>query len=272
MTPPIRLAINGASGRMGRALLTLVREDKRFELAGALVSSSSTHQGAPVFSESSASLRYTGEWGAMTTDAVIDFSGPHGLAAALDHCTTHHAALVTGTTGIDAALQARLDQASRQIPVLHAANFSLGVAVLKRLLGEAAAALPDWDLEIVEAHHGRKEDAPSGTALALGQAAAEARGTSLAKDAVYVREGRPGARRAGNIGFAVVRGGDVVGEHTVLLLGQGERVELSHRATDRSIFARGALEAAAWLAGKEPGAYRIDDMLQERLQEPPIRL
>jgi 4-hydroxy-tetrahydrodipicolinate reductase len=147
---------------------------------------------------------------------------------------------------------------------LRAANFSLGVAVLTRLLREAAAALPDWDLEIVEAHHGCKEDAPSGTALALGHAAAEARGTTLAKDGVYVREGRPGVRRSGSIGFAVVRGGDVVGEHTALLLGHGERVELSHRATDRSIFARGALEAAAWLAGKQPGAYSIDDLLQER--------
>lgn len=272
MIQPIRLVINGASGRMGRALLALVREDKRFELVNALVSSSSTHNGSPVFADSPASLRYTHEWSAVAANAVIDFSGPDGLAAAIDYCSAHKAALVTGTTGVDAALQARLHEASQHIPVLHAANFSLGVAVLKRLLREAAAALADWDLEIVEAHHSRKEDAPSGTALALGQAAAEARGTSLAKDAVYVREGRPGARRGGSIGFAVVRGGDVVGEHTALLLGQGERVELSHRATDRSIFARGALEAAAWLAGKEPGAYGIDDMLQDRLQEPPILL
>ncbi|HUB88355.1 MAG TPA: 4-hydroxy-tetrahydrodipicolinate reductase [Dyella sp.] len=272
MTPAIRLALNGASGRMGRALLALVREDRRFELVSALVSSISTHHGALVFPESSASLRYTREWGVVAASVVIDFSGPDGLAAALDYCTAHRAALVTGTTGLDAAMQTRLHEASQQIPLLHAANFSLGVAVLTRLLRDAAAALPDWDLEIVEAHHARKEDAPSGTALALGHAAAEARGTRLANDAVYVREGRPGARRSGSIGFAVVRGGDVVGEHTALLLGQGERVELSHRATDRSIFARGALEAAAWLAGKEPGAYSIDDMLQERLQEPPILL
>lgn len=266
MTQPIRLAINGASGRMGRALLALVREDKRFELVSALVSSRSTQNGAAVFPEPSASLRYTHAWSSVAADVVIDFSGPDGLAAALDYCTTHQAALVTGTTGIDAALQSRLDQASQQIPVLHAANFSLGVAVLKRLLREAAAALPDWDLEIVEAHHGRKEDAPSGTALALGYAAAQARGTTLERDAVYVREGRPGARRSGSIGFAVVRGGDVVGEHMALLLGHGERVELGHRATDRSIFARGALEAAAWLVGRKPGAYGIDDLLQERSQ------
>lgn len=265
MPHPIRLAINGASGRMGRALLALVREDKRFELVNALVSANSEHNGTPVFAELPTSLRYSHDWNAVTAHVVIDFSGPEGLAAALDYCITHKAALVTGTTGIDAPLQTRLDDATQHIPLLHAANFSLGVAVLKRLLSQAAAALPDWDLEIVEAHHGCKEDAPSGTALALGDAAAEARGTTLAKDAVYVREGRPGARSSGSIGFAVVRGGDVVGEHTALLLGQGERVELSHRATDRSIFARGALEAAAWLTARKPGSYDIDDMLQARV-------
>ncbi|QAU23326.1 4-hydroxy-tetrahydrodipicolinate reductase [Dyella sp. M7H15-1] len=265
MPQPIRLAIHGASGRMGRALLALVREDRRFELVYAVVSAGSEHDGTLVFSELSTSMRYSHGWeAAPAMDAVVDFSGPAGLVNALAYCTAHGIALVTGTTGIDAALEARLDEATKRIPVLHAANFSLGVAVLTRLLREAAAALPDWDLEIVEAHHGCKEDAPSGTALAFGHVAAEARGTTLAKDGVYVREGRPGARRSGSIGFAVVRGGDVVGEHTALLLGHGERVELGHRATDRSIFARGALEAAAWLVGHNPGSYSIDDMLQER--------
>lgn len=268
MTQAIRLAINGASGRMGRALLALIREDRRFELVHAVVSAGSEHDGMPVFGELSTSLRYTHDWSAAPdADVVVDFSGPDGLSAALAHCIERRVALVTGTTGIDTAVEAQLDDAGRRIAVLRAANFSLGVAVLTRLLREAAAALPDWDLEIVEAHHGRKEDAPSGTALALGHAAAAARGTTLEKDGVYAREGRPGARRAGNIGFAVVRGGDVVGEHTALLLGHGERVELSHRATDRSIFARGALEAAAWLAGQKPGSYSIDDLLQTRHAE-----
>jgi 4-hydroxy-tetrahydrodipicolinate reductase len=265
MTQAIRLAINGASGRMGRALLALIREDRRFELVHAVVSAGSEHDGTPVFGELSTSLRYTHDWSAAPdADVVVDFSGPDGLSTALAHCIEHRVALVTGTTGIDATIEAQLDDAARRIAVLRAANFSLGVAVLTRLLREAAAALPDWDLEIVEAHHGRKEDAPSGTALALGHAAAAARCTTLEKDGVYVREGRPGARRSGNIGFAVVRGGDVVGEHSALLLGHGERVELSHRATDRSIFARGALEAAAWLAGQKPGSYSIDDLLQTR--------
>jgi 4-hydroxy-tetrahydrodipicolinate reductase len=262
---PIRIAINGASGRMGQALLALVREDRRFELVHAGVSAGSNHDGKPVYGELSTSLRYSHDWhGTQRVDVVVDFSGPDGLSTALAHCLEHRIALVTGTTGIDAALQKRITDARSHIPVLHAANFSLGVAVLTHLLREAAAALPDWDLEIVEAHHSRKEDAPSGTALALGRVAADARDTTLEKDAVYVREGRPGARRHGSIGFAVVRGGDVVGEHTALLLGQGERVELSHRATDRSIFARGALEAAAWLAGQKAGAYTIDDMLRTR--------
>jgi 4-hydroxy-tetrahydrodipicolinate reductase len=269
MPEPIRLAINGASGRMGRALLALTREDRRFELVCAMVSAGSEYEGAPVFSELPTSLRYSHSWeAAPAIDVVVDFSGPEGLSGALAHCTARGIALVTGTTGIDASLEAKLREATKHTPILHAANFSLGVAVLTRLLREAAAALPDWDLEIVEAHHGRKEDAPSGTALALGHAAADARGTTLAKDGVYVREGRPGPRRSGSIGFAVMRGGDVVGEHTALLLGHGERVELSHRATDRSIFARGALEAAAWLAGHKPGTYSIDDMLQERGRKP----
>jgi 4-hydroxy-tetrahydrodipicolinate reductase len=226
------------------------------------VSPDSAHAGLPV---AGGALRYATSWqGVPELDAVIDFSGPAGLTAALDHCEAHGIALVTGTTGIDAVLGERLAAAALRLPLLHAANFSLGVAVLTRLLREASAALREWDLEIVEAHHGRKEDAPSGTALALGEAAAAARGTSLARAAVYSREGRPGARRSGTIGFAVVRGGDIVGEHQALLIGPGERVELGHRATDRSIFARGALEAAHWLAGQRPGTYDLEAMLAAR--------
>jgi len=262
MTSSLRLAINGASGRMGHELLRLVQADRRFELARAVVAPGSQHDGTSL---PGTSLHYVHDWSeAPALDVVVDFSGPAGLAAALDHCLAHGVAMVTGTTGLDAGLAGRLAAAAGQVPLLRAANFSLGVAVLARLLREASAALRDWDLEIVEAHHGRKEDAPSGTALALGEVAAAARGTTLGHDAVYAREGRTGARRHGEIGFAVVRGGDIVGEHQALLIGQGERVELAHRATDRSIFARGALEAACWLAGKPPGAYDLDTMLSER--------
>lgn len=262
MTAPLRLAINGASGRMGAALLALLADDPRFDLVHAVVAPGSADDGKPVFSGRAASLCFAHDWAsAPALDVVIDFSGPAALAAALDHCLIHGTALVSGTTGIDAAMDARLASASERIAVLRAANFSLGVVVLSRLLREAAAALPGWDLEIVEAHHGRKQDAPSGTALALGHAAAAARRTTLEAAAVYSREGQTGERAAGSIGFAVVRGGDIVGEHAALLIGQGERLELSHRATDRSIFARGALHAAHWLSSRAAGQWQLDDML-----------
>ncbi|WP_329743232.1 4-hydroxy-tetrahydrodipicolinate reductase [Dyella sp. A6] len=262
MTAPLRIAINGASGRMGKELLACLQADARFELVHAVVSAGSVHDGQAL---SGTSLRYAHDWQDVPApDVVVDFSGPAGLSAVLDYCLPRGVALVTGTTGFDAALEARLVDAATRMPLLRAANFSLGIAVLTRLLREAAAALRDWDLEIIEAHHGRKEDAPSGTALALGHAAAAARGSGLARDAVYSREGRTGPRREGSIGFAVVRGGDIVGEHQALLIGHGERVELGHRATDRSIFARGALEAAHWVAGKAAGHYDLDAMLAER--------
>jgi len=262
MTRPVRLALNGASGRMGRALLDLLGEDERFELVHAVVAPESAVDGQPVFSGSVNSLRYAHDWShAPAIDVVIDFSSPEALTPVLDHCLAHGTALVSGTTGIDPALEARLRDAGRDIALLRAANFSLGIAVLTRLLREAAAALPGWDLEIVESHHGRKQDAPSGTALALGHAAAAARETTLEAAAIYGREGRTGERSSGSIGFAVVRGGDIVGEHNAMLISQGERLELGHRATDRSIFARGALQAAYWLAGRPAGHWQLDDVI-----------
>lgn len=262
MTHPVRLAINGASGRMGRALLDLVREDRRFELVHAVVASGSPEAGQLLAPHAGPPLRYAHDWAeALTIDVVVDFSSPTALSAALDHCLKHGLALVSGTTGIDAALETRLADAGRHIPILRAANFSLGVALLTRLLRDAASALPAWDLEILEAHHGRKQDAPSGTALALGRAAADARQTTLEAMAVYSREGQTGERADGSIGFAVVRGGDIVGEHSAMLIGSGERLELVHRATDRSIFARGALQAAHWLAGHAAGQWQIEDVI-----------
>lgn len=243
MPDPIRIAINGANGRMGRALQDLLRADTRFESVACVTAS--------------------GDWAkARTVDVVIDFSTAAGFDAALAHCVAHRVAFVSGTTGLAQAQCAAMGEAARTIPVLCASNFSLGVAVLTRLVREAAAALPDWDLEIVEAHHAQKADAPSGTALSLGRAAAAARGQDFAKVAVLSREGQVGARTKGAIGFASIRAGDIVGEHTVLLGGTGERVELSHRATDRSIFARGALHAAAWLAGKPAGTYSLEDVIR----------
>lgn len=242
MSHVIKLAVNGANGRMGRALQALLRDDARFELA-ACVNASDGWRDAPAL------------------DVVLDFSTPEGFDAALTHCDLYGVALVSGTTGLDAGRLQRLGAAAAAIPVLHAANFSLGVAVLTRMVRAAAAALPDWDAEIVEAHHSRKIDAPSGTALALGRAAAEARGLEFDEVAVLSREGQAGARPANAIGFASIRAGDIVGEHTLLLAGAGERLELSHRATDRMIFARGALTAAAWLAGKAAGNYTMNDLI-----------
>jgi 4-hydroxy-tetrahydrodipicolinate reductase len=262
MNRPLRLAVNGATGRMGRVLLDLLRDDGRFEVVAALTSPGMAHLGGRAYHDR-ATPCLRADWPQEALDVVIDFSGPSGLASALEHCQTHGIALVSGTTGIDAALKARVSDAAKRIPVMHASNFSLGVAVLLRLLRQAASALPDWDLEIVEAHHSRKMDAPSGTALSLGEAAAAARGTTLAQAAVTGE--RDGARRPGSIGFAVVRGGDVVGEHTALLIGAGERVELGHRATDRSIFARGAIEAAYWLCSQPAGAYGLADLVAQRL-------
>lgn len=262
MTHPVRLAINGASGHMGRALLDIVSEDHRFELVHALVAPGSPEDGQLVAAHTDSSLRYAHDWAAAPTiDVVVDFSSPAALSSALDHCLAKNIALVSGTTGLDAGLEAQLVEAGSHIAILRAANFSLGVAVLARLLREAAATLPAWDLEIVEAHHNRKQDAPSGTALALGRAAADARHTTLEATAVYSREGQTGERVEGSIGFAVVRGGDIVGEHTAMLIGQGERLELMHRATDRSIFARGALQAASWLASQPPGQWQLNDVI-----------
>lgn len=242
MADRVLLGISGTSGRMGGVLQTLLRDDARFELV-ARMGASSDWRDAP------------------TLDVVIDFSTPDGLVAALDHCELHGIALVSGTSGLDEALRGRLDTAAKEIALLHAANFSLGIAVLTRALREAAQVLLDWDLEILETHHARKVDAPSGTALALGRAAAEARGQDFDEVAVRARDGQIGPRPKNAIGFASLRAGDIVGEHAALLVGTGERLEFSHRATDRAIFARGALLAAAWLAGKQAGAYSIDDLL-----------
>lgn len=250
---------------MGSALRGLLDADRRFELVHAVVSSSSAYAGQPVSPGGTQSSRYAQDWSnAPAVDVVIDFSGPRGLSATLDFCLANGTPLVTGTTGLDGAMEARLLKAAENIALLRAANFSLGVAVLTRLLREAAASLPRWDIEIVEAHHARKQDAPSGTALALGHAAAAARDTTLDAAAVYAREGCTGERVDGSIGFAVMRGGDIVGEHTAMVIGQGERLELSHRATDRSIFARGALQAALWLRGRAAGQWQLEDVIAAR--------
>lgn len=260
---PIRCAVAGASGRMGERLLALAAADPALRVVAAWVGPDSQRRGQPV--PGLPALAYTavgdGDGDGQGPQVVIDFSAPAGFDPVLSWCMRHGAALVGGTTGLDPDQRQALAGAALAIPVLWAANFALGVAVLARAVAEAARMLPHWQVEILEAHHAGKRDAPSGTALALGAAVADARGQSLAEQAVFARHGLGEARDPAAIGFAVLRAGDIVGEHTVVLAGPGERLELGHRAGDRGIFARGALHAAHWLVGRPPGRYRFEDTL-----------
>ncbi|MDE0854531.1 MAG: 4-hydroxy-tetrahydrodipicolinate reductase, partial [Nevskia sp.] len=195
-------------------------------------------------------------------DVVVEFTRPEGTMAALQACLSRRTALVIGTTGFSAAQKAAIAQAAQTIPICLSANYSVGVNVCLRLLRIAAQSLGEgYDVEIVEAHHRLKVDAPSGTALRMGEAVADALGRKLEDCAVYGREGQTGARDGRTIGFATVRGGDVVGDHTVMFLGDGERVEITHKASSRSNFARGALRAAVWLAARPAGLYDMQDVL-----------
>jgi 4-hydroxy-tetrahydrodipicolinate reductase len=195
-------------------------------------------------------------------DAVIDFSSPGLTVEVVEAARSLKRPVVVGTTGLDAAARAAVERAANEVPMVLAPNMSLGVAVLTELCERAARALgPGFDLEIVEVHHRKKKDAPSGTALALGEAVARATGEPLATRARYGREGAVGARTDDEIGVLGVRGGDVVGDHTVHFLGLGERLELTHRATSRETFARGAVRAALFLCGRKPGLYSMRDVL-----------
>ena len=220
---------------MGQALLRLARNSPGIQVIAAVSKQPPDEpSGLPFYNASTLDL-------APTFDVAIDFSLPGGFANVLALCRARGAALVSGTTGLDAASHRALDAAAAEIPVLWAANFSLGVAVLEDLVRRAAAALPKWDCDLVEAHHTHKRDAPSGTALALGSVIASQRGTEP--------------------NYASLRSGDIVGEHLVQFAGQGERLELIHRATDRDIFARGALECAVRLHGRAPGRHSIAELL-----------
>lgn len=260
-----RIAVRGAAGRMGQATLAAIAARDDCTLAAALVRARREGEGAldaiaGVFAPAAPVSERLPP--GVAVDVLVDFSGAGGFDLALQDCLARGVPLVSGSTGLDEAQVGAARAAAQRIPVLLAANFSLGVALLRRLAATAAAALgPGFDVEILEAHHRAKVDAPSGTALALGRAVAAARGQSFEAVARYARQGMAGPRPAGEIGFAVLRGGDVVGEHTVLLAAEGERLELGHRVTDRAIFARGAVAAACWIVGRPPGWYDIADVL-----------
>ena len=267
----IRVAIAGAGGRMGQALIEATLDDPRFVLAGALDVAGSDAIGADAGARqgrrSGVNVQADVAAGVQSADVLIDFTRASGTLAHLDACMRAGTGMVIGTTGIDDAGKAAIASAARTIPIVFAANMSVGVNVLAKLVHDAAALLgPAFDVEVVEMHHRHKVDAPSGTALLLGEAAAQGAGVALRDHAVYAREGVTGPRAAGAIGFATLRGGDVVGEHTVVFAGSGERIELTHRATSRRNFATGALRAAAFVAKRrrdgEPGLFGMADVLR----------
>jgi 4-hydroxy-tetrahydrodipicolinate reductase len=262
-----KLAIAGAAGRMGRELARIVHATDGCVLAGGLEAKGSAAVGADY-----GELIGVGRLGVIVSDAaatvlescdgVIDFTVPAATLSLLAHTTALNKIHVIGTTGIDAAGDDAIRLAATKITVVKTGNFSLGVNLLAALVKKAAAALgEDFDIEVLEMHHRMKIDAPSGTALLLGKAAADGRAISLKDKSVRVRDGHTGARNSGDIGFATLRGGSVVGDHTVLFAGNGERLELRHVAESRELFARGAVKAAIWANGRKPGLYSMMDVL-----------
>ncbi len=263
----LRVVVAGAGGRMGQALIRAVAAEPDTRLVGAL-----DRDDAPVVGQDSGVVSGLGENGIViagdplplfaAADAVLDFTAPEASVAYAELTAQARLVHVIGTTGFDAAHEERIRAAGRHARIVKSGNMSLGVNLLAGLVRRAAAALgPDYDLEILEMHHRHKVDAPSGTALLLGEAAADGRGVDLHAVSVRVRDGHTGPRQPGTIGFATLRGGSVVGEHSVILAGEDERVELTHRAQDRSIFARGAVRAALWGFDKKPGLYTMADVL-----------
>ncbi len=263
----MRLVIVGAGGRMGRMLAHAVQEDPGCRLVGAVERS-----GSPAIGEDVGLLAGLGRLGIPVSDdpapafrdadGVLDFTAPgatrHFAQAAAEAGLVH----VIGTTGLSPEDLAVLKSAAERARIVQSGNMSLGVNLLAGLVRKVARTLgADWDIEILEMHHRMKVDAPSGTALLLGEAAAEGRGVGLSERSVRVRDGHTGARGEGDIGFAALRGGTVVGEHSVVFAGAGERIELSHRAEDRAIFARGAVKAALWARERPPGFYTMADVL-----------
>lgn len=260
------IAITGISGRMGHALLEAIAGDADCTLAGAIDRADSPLRGQDA---GAAQGMHTGvsvtdhlESALQDAETLIDFTRPAASLSYLDACVSQQKSIVIGTTGFDAAGTARIQAAAQRIPIVFAPNMSVGVNVLMKLAEIAAQALHEgYDIEIIEAHHRHKVDAPSGTALGLGRTVAKALQRDLATCAVYGREGMTGERAAETIGFATVRGGDIVGDHTLLFAGIGERIELTHKASSRATFAQGALRAAKWLQGRAPGLYDMRDVL-----------
>lgn len=259
MTSPIELAIVGAEGRMGTSLLENAAAVDDLRIGAAITNPDSP---APATLGPQSVEATTDPAAVGDVDVAIDFSAPAAFVGAARQCAASGVPIVSGTTGLDDEQWAEIDSLSRKVAVLYAANFSVGVNLLTHLVEQASGGFgDDVDIEIFEAHHRNKVDAPSGTAKALGEAAADGRGEDLDEVARWTRHGHTGERTDDEIGFQVLRGGDIVGEHTAFFCADGERLELTHRATDRGIFARGALRAARWLAGRSAGRYDMTDVL-----------
>jgi len=250
----IDVVVTGAAGRMGTQIIQLVRAERDMRLAGAVERPGIAVPGLEVQDDLARAI--------SDADVVVDFTSHEASARHAEICAERGVALVIGSTGFTAETRARVAAAARRIPVVLSPNMSVGVNVLFELVRQAAKVLGDaYDVEIVELHHGKKKDAPSGTAVRLAEVAAEALGRDPAKDFALERAGMIGERPPRQIGVQTLRGGDVVGEHTVLFCGQGERLELTHRATSREQFARGAVRAARWIAGRPPGLHDMADVL-----------
>ena len=269
----MKIALLGASGRMGRELMARVTAADDLELAGALAAPDDPWVGrdaglAANLPETGVTVTASPGQSVSGAAVAVDFSAAAITAAIAAACAEAGCALVEGVTGITAEGQAALDSAAQRVPVLQASNMSLGVFVLDELLRLAAQRLgEDYDLEIVETHHRGKADAPSGTALQLGLTAAAARGREFAEVAEFQRHGHTGPRRKGSIGFSAVRGGGYSGNHTVLLAGNDEVIELRHQSLSRGVFAAGALKAARWLAGRPPGMYDLSSVMGKASSE-----
>ena len=264
----MKLVVVGAAGRMGQALIRAIHS-----IEGAALHAAIASPGSPFVGKDAGEISGLGPNGVSITDdpllaflhadGVVDFTRPASSVAFAGLAAQARIVHVIGTTGCSSEDEAKFEAAARHARIVKSGNMSLGVNLLSALVERAARVLPpsEWDIEILEMHHKHKVDAPSGTALLLGKAAAAGRGVDLTENSVRIRDGHTGARPPGAIGFATLRGGSVIGEHSVILAGEGEQVTLSHSAGDRSIFARGAIKAALWARDKKPGHYSMLDVL-----------
>lgn len=263
----VRVAVAGAAGRMGRNLVRAAFRNPDVEIVAGSESSNSSLLAADIgeiCGEGKLGIRLIADLSTQVEnfDVIIDFSSPVATLENIELCKKYNKAIVIGTTGFNEAQLKSIDESAKLIPIVMAPNYSVGVNLVFKLLEKAAKVMGDYcDIEILEAHHRHKVDAPSGTAIGMGEAIAGAMGNKLSDVAVYAREGITGERKPEEIGFATIRAGDIVGEHTAMFADIGERVEITHKASDRMTFANGAIRASVWLADKQPGFYTMTDVL-----------